>query len=87
MAQYQPEGFGPGFISLEAKGILNGEVESTVVIFGYTVGESRDRTHIQYLAAFDTVGGNQIITGGPITVGAAGYQHFENLSIENGQFY
>jgi hypothetical protein len=77
------EGFGPGFIALQEQGILHGEVNSTVVIYGYEIGENRDRSHPQYMAVFDSFTPAYELLAGPVLVGGSGVQQFDQLSIQD----
>ncbi len=77
------EGFDPGVTISKAEGALDpSNKHFAVVLYSYRIGESRSRSHNQYLAVLDPTSSS----GGqakPVRVGLSGLQTFETVSIEN----
>jgi hypothetical protein len=78
----RPQGFGPGQVIAGANGKLTGygRHPDTAILYGYQIGESRDRSGGQYLVVFRSTGEGYRPTQ-PRLVAADGVQYLNDLSI------
>jgi hypothetical protein len=79
----RPHGSGPGIIIARVDGKLTeyGQHLDTAILYSYQIGESRDRSHAQYLVVFKSAGEEYFPTK-PRLVGISGFQILNEISID-----
>jgi len=79
---HQPDGSGPGQVVARMDGKLwsYGTSPDAAILYTFQIGESRDRSHKQYLVVFKSVGSQYEATK-PRLVGVSGLQTLSELSI------
>jgi len=79
---HQPDGSGPGQVVARVDGKLwsYGTRPDAAILYTFQIGESRDRSHRQYLVVFKSVGSQYEATK-PRLVGVSGLQLLNEISI------